>query len=44
MIIKDKELNDIVGGVNWSILAGLSVIVTMIVGIIDGYVRPLKCN
>ena len=39
MIIKDKELNDIVGGVNWSIFAGLGVIVTMIVGIIDGQIR-----
>lgn len=44
MMIKDKELNNIVGGVNWSIIAGIGMFITMVVGIFDGYVRPLKCN
>ena len=44
MLIDEKELNDISGGINWSIVAGIGMFITMIVGIIDGYVRPLKCN
>ncbi len=45
MLIDEKELNNIVGGgICWSIVAGIGVLITLIVGIADGYVRPLRCN
>ena len=45
MLIDEKELNNIVGGgICWSIVAGIGALITLIVGIADGYVRPLRCN
>lgn len=45
MILNDKELNNISGGgISWSIIAGIGMLITLIVGVADGYVRPLKCN
>ena len=44
MIIDDKKLNEINGGANWKLFVGLGMLITMIVGIADGYLRPLKCN
>jgi hypothetical protein len=43
--IQNEELSDIEGG-GFSIGAILAIggIVTFFIGIIDGYVRPLKCN
>ena len=45
MKLDKRELKDISGG-GWSIGAGLLVggIITFIIGLIDGYVRPLACN
>ena len=45
-LIKDQELLNIRGGqVSWGMI-GLFVggIITFIIGVIDGYKRPLKCN
>lgn len=45
MELSNQELNYIVGGakkVSFGIIMGG--IITLIVGIIDGYLRPLKCN
>lgn len=44
MILEDKCLYEINGGANWSIFVGIGLFLTMIVGIADGYLRPLKCN
>ena len=45
MILNDKELKQINGGAAWyKALIGLGVFFTMIVGIADGYLRPIKCN
>lgn len=44
MIINSEILNQINGGANWSIFAGIGMLITMVVGIVDGYLRPLKCN
>ena len=40
-----EELNQVVGGGN-GVAIGLLIAagVTFVIGIIDGYVRPLKCN
>lgn len=43
-MLDNKELESIRGGFSWSILAGIGMFITMIVGIADGYLRPLKCN
>lgn len=42
--LNSKELHDINGGSQLAI--GLAIVagITFIIGIIDGYVRPLKCN
>jgi hypothetical protein len=45
MIIEEIELNKINGGgIKYGILAGIGMIITFVAGIIDGYLRPLKCN
>ena len=43
--LNDNELLNIEGGA-WSLGAVLAVggFVTFIIGVIDGYVRPLRCN
>lgn len=45
MELSNQELNNIVGGakrITFGIIAGG--LITLIIGIIDGYLRPLKCN
>ena len=32
------------GGINVGILAGIAAGVTFIIGVIDGLIRPLRCN
>jgi len=45
ILLSERELNEIYGG---GFSFGLSIIIagliTFAIGIIDGYVRPLKCN
>jgi hypothetical protein len=43
ILLKDKELDNIHGG-GFGFFAALAGIVTFVIGVIDGYVRPLKCN
>lgn len=44
-LLEENELNNIYGG---SFSIGLSIaiagLITFVIGVIDGYVRPLKCN
>lgn len=42
-VISEAELNNIRGGGFglWLAIVGL---VTFVIGVIDGYVRPIKCN
>lgn len=42
--LKDEELMEIRGGVSAWLLFGIASGITFIVGIIDGFVRPLKCR
>ena len=47
MVLDDEELMNTIGGASYkSIGIGiiLSALGSFIVGIIDGYLRPLKCN
>lgn len=47
MILNEEELLTVTGGASkvlYGILAGLGALVTLVAGIIDGYLNPLKCN
>lgn len=40
-----SELYEIKGGVaKWIIGLGIGSIVTFLIGVVDGYLRPLSCN
>ena len=43
-MIKEEELHGIIGGSAWAFVAGLGVVFTLLAGIFDGFMRPLKCN
>lgn len=42
--LKDNELKEINGGI--SLMGGLAIVggIIFLVGVFDGYTRPLKCN
>lgn len=43
--VNDDELCDVHGGgISWGIVAGIIAGVTFIIGVIDGYTNPKKCN
>lgn len=43
--LTDNELKNVDGGgFNVGLLVGIGAAVTFIIGIIDGIVRPLRCN
>lgn len=45
MVLTKEELNTIEGGgVKIGFFAALGGFITLVVGIIDGYLRPLSCN
>lgn len=44
MILNDKELKKIQGGFKITVGILISGIVTFLIGLFDGYVRPLACN
>ncbi len=45
MILTEKELLKIEGGsINWTTISIIGTIVTFIAGLVDGYLRPIKCN
>ena len=44
MLTNDEMLNVTGGGVSWTLLGLLGTAVTLIAGIIDGYLRPLQCG
>lgn len=43
MILEEKELNEIVGG-GFKFLAVLGAIGVFLAGVVDGFLRPFKCN
>lgn len=42
--LNDCELSKINGGFSGWVVAGISILVTFVAGIIDGIARPRKCN
>ena len=44
-MLTSQELYDVKGGIGkWAVLTVAGTIVTFIIGVIDGYMRPLKSN
>lgn len=44
-MLTDNQMLDIKGGkVSWGLVGLIGGIITLISGIVDGYLRPLKCN
>ena len=45
MKLRDEELNEIKGGaIKFGVLSVIFSAVILVVGIVDGYLRPKKCN
>ncbi len=44
MLLKDQELMQLEGGNKYTILAIIGAVGVFVAGIIDGILRPLKCN
>lgn len=42
--VRDVELNEVNGGFSGWALAGITVLVTFVAGVIDGIARPRKCH
>ncbi len=42
--IKEEELKDIKGGMSGWAIAGISLLVTFVAGVIDGISRPRSCK
>lgn len=43
--LSDNELMQINGGgLSWGAIVGIVAGITVLIGVIDGFVRPLKCN
>ena len=43
-MLNNEELINVKGGINWSVVCVGSAIISFIIGVLDGYVRPLKCR
>lgn len=45
MVLQTEELSNITGGgISTGVLAVLGGVVAFVIGVIDGYLRPLACN
>lgn len=44
-MIEERELSTIKGGaVNWCVIGIGGTIISFLIGLVDGYLRPLKCR
>lgn len=45
MVLSNEELTEVVGGgIKLGVAIVVGAIVTFVIGVIDGFMRPLKCN
>lgn len=45
MVLSNEELTEVVGGgFKIGVAIVVAAVVTFVIGVIDGYFRPLKCN
>ena len=42
--IEKQEAMNICGGISTWLALGIGAAVTFLIGVIDGFIRPLKCN
>ncbi|MDD3241719.1 MAG: class IIb bacteriocin, lactobin A/cerein 7B family [Bacilli bacterium] len=42
--LSEQELEEVRGGFSFLIGAGIVAIIVFLVGVFDGYTRPIKCN
>lgn len=42
--LNKEDLKNINGGFSFGSIVGIGAIITFIIGVIDGYVRPLACR
>ncbi len=42
--IKNSELENISGGLSPWVYFGIGEAIVLLIGVVDGYTRPLKCN
>ena len=42
--MKEHELMSIKGGTNWAAIGIGSTLVSFLIGLLDGFLRPLTCN
>lgn len=42
--LNNTELMTIKGGFSIAILLGIGGAITFVIGVVDGFIRPLKCN
>ncbi|MDD2203169.1 MAG: hypothetical protein PHT75_03360 [Bacilli bacterium] len=45
ILLNERELNEVYGGgFSFGFAIAIAGLITFVVGVIDGYVRPLKCK
>ena len=42
--LTDQELMQMQGGFKIGVVAAIASVVTFLIAVVDGYMRPLKCN
>ena len=42
--IKEQEMQQITGGVNWVVVTFVSAAISFVIGMVDGLINPKKCN
>lgn len=42
--LTDKEMMQMQGGLKMNLVVAVASVVTFLIGLVDGYMRPLKCN
>jgi lactobin A/cerein 7B family class IIb bacteriocin len=44
VLLSDNELKNVTGGFGFAGICGIAACIVFLIGVFDGYTRPLKCN
>lgn len=44
MELTEKQMHEVNGGISWGVLAGISAAIIYIIGALNGYTNPSRCN
>ncbi len=44
MELNDQEMNEINGGVSWTLVSIIGGVIVYLIGVINGYTNPTQCN